>query len=191
MIMQTFTNIKLWSVLYVTLLCFRWTVGFAVVPGSCQSSNYHCQSTSRVVETRLGIFSNWVSAMQQVQGVQSDDNVETVNSDNFKEILADFMIISHEAKLKAVQDATREAEITILRLQEENEMLKDQLNSETENSKSLGNSFEMPVSNKELTEKYQLLKEFVSKYIVNSSLEKKKAVDSAKAQIIARYEKLS
>jgi len=129
--------------------------------------------------------------MQQVQGVQSDDNVQTVNSDNFKEILADFMIMSHEAKLKAVQDATREAEITIVRLQEENELLKAQLNSGAENSKSLGTSFEMPVSNKELTEKYQLLKEFVSKYIVNSSLEKKKAVECARAQTIARYETLS
>lgn len=115
-----------------------------------------------------------------------------LNSKESAEFLSEYMAISHEAKLKAVADATAKANEKIRALEAENEELKAKL-EEIQLGPVLapdgrGRIYEMPATNKALAEKFQAAQSFMAEYLVKASMEKYNAVKTAEKKLIERYE---
>ena len=100
-------------------------------------------------------------------------------------ILTEFMAKAHEEKVAAmarIEDKYREQ---ITDLEDKIAELEVMAGKTTPTS---GNSYAFPATNKDLTDKVESYRTFISDYIINSQAEKAKAVAAAEAKLTAKYE---
>ncbi len=100
-------------------------------------------------------------------------------------ILTEFMAKAHEEKVAAmarIEDKYREQ---ITELEDKIAELEVMAGKTTPTS---GNSYAFPATNKDLTDKVESYRTFISDYIINSQAEKAKAVQAAEAKLTAQYE---
>jgi len=112
--------------------------------------------------------------------------------------LGAYMAKAHEDKLKAVKDAEAKSKGTIQALETEVASLKAQLESgylppkqqSADSSTTTGGitSYEMPVTNKAMSDKLHAYRTFCSKYIVTSQQNKYDAIKETEAKLKASYE---
>ena len=107
---------------------------------------------------------------------QADDNAA---------ILTEFMAKAHEEKVKAMARVEDKYRDQITELEDKIDALEVQAGKTTPTS---GNSFAFPATNKDLTDKVQSYRTFISDYIVSAQEEKATAVKTAEAKLTAKYE---
>ena len=99
--------------------------------------------------------------------------------------LTEFMAKAHEEKVKAMARVEDKYRGQITELEEkiaELEVLSQQ------GTPTSGNSYAFPATNKDLTDKVQSYRTFISDYIVKAQEEKASAVKAAEAKLTAKYE---
>ena len=99
--------------------------------------------------------------------------------------ITDFMAKAHEEKIKAMARVEDNYKGQIAELQDKISEL-EALNKQT--TPTSGNSFAFPATNKDMTDKVQAYRSFISDYIVKSQEEKAKAVSVAEGKLTAKYE---
>ncbi len=99
--------------------------------------------------------------------------------------MTNFMAKAHEEKIAAMARVETKYKEQIATLQARVEELEGMAKRTTQTS---GNSFAFPATNKELTEKMEAYRTFLSDYIVKSQIEKAKAVKTAEDNLTAKYE---
>eukprot|EP00536_Pseudo-nitzschia_multiseries_P007200 jgi/Psemu1/296492/fgenesh1_pm.166_\ len=99
--------------------------------------------------------------------------------------ITDFMAKAHEEKIKAMARVEDKYKGQIAELQNKITELETQNQQTTPTS---GNSFAFPATNKDLTDKVQAYRSFISDYIVKAQDEKAKAVRFAESKLTAKYE---
>ena len=99
--------------------------------------------------------------------------------------LTDFMAKAHEEKIAAMSRVEDKYRGQITELEDKIAELEALAKQTTPTS---GNSFAFPATNKEMTDKVQAYRTFISDYIVKSQEEKSNAVKTAEATMSAKYE---
>jgi len=99
--------------------------------------------------------------------------------------ITDFMAKAHEEKIKAMARVEDKYKGEIAELQNKIAEL-EALNQQT--TPTSGNSFAFPATNKDLTEKVQAYRTFISDYIVKAQAEKAKAVKAAEDKLTSKYD---
>eukprot|EP00559_Dactyliosolen_fragilissimus_P005515 CAMPEP_0184871504 /NCGR_PEP_ID=MMETSP0580-20130426/40755_1 /TAXON_ID=1118495 /ORGANISM="Dactyliosolen fragilissimus" /LENGTH=197 /DNA_ID=CAMNT_0027374169 /DNA_START=34 /DNA_END=627 /DNA_ORIENTATION=+ len=107
--------------------------------------------------------------------------------------LTEYMAKAHEEKLKAVAAAESKSQARIQELTAEVASLKDELDTLSKNSGpkpilSSDGTYEMPVTNRELTKKLEDYQRFLTYYIPKTSIQRYEAVSLAEKKIILNYE---
>mmetsp|Transcript_11871 Transcript_11871/g.25695 ORF Transcript_11871/g.25695 Transcript_11871/m.25695 type:complete len:180 (+) Transcript_11871:66-605(+) len=104
--------------------------------------------------------------------------------------LSDYMAKAHEDKIRAVNDAEDRSRARIQELEEEVADLKAKLASPTVGgvSNESDGSYAFPATNKAQAEKIAAYQNFVASYVVDSSIEKVRAVKDAEDKLRANYE---
>ncbi|VEU33519.1 unnamed protein product [Pseudo-nitzschia multistriata] len=119
----------------------------------------------------------------QADGGKSDDAV--VPSAESAAAITDFMAKAHEEKVAAMARVEDKYKGQIAELQQKIAEL-ESVNKQT--TPTSGNSFAFPATNKDLTEKVQAYRAFISDYIVKAQEEKAEAVKAAESKLTAKYE---
>jgi len=104
--------------------------------------------------------------------------------------MTEFMAKAHEEKVRAMARVEDKYRGQITELEEriaELEGLPQQAAPATPTS---GNSYSFPATNKDLTDKVQSYRTFISDYIVKAQEEKASAVKAAEAKLTAKYESI-
>ena len=99
--------------------------------------------------------------------------------------ITDFMAKAHEEKIAAMARVEDKYRGQITELEDKIAELEALAKQTTPTS---GNSFAFPATNKEMTDKVQAYRTFISDYIVKSQEEKSNAVKTAEATMSAKYE---
>jgi len=99
--------------------------------------------------------------------------------------LTDFMAKAHEEKIAAMSRVEDKYRGQITELEDKVAELEVLAKQTTPTS---GNSFAFPATNKEMTDKVQAYRTFISDYIVKSQEEKYNAIKTAEATMSAKYE---
>mmetsp|Transcript_21060 Transcript_21060/g.44696 ORF Transcript_21060/g.44696 Transcript_21060/m.44696 type:complete len:186 (-) Transcript_21060:2269-2826(-) len=119
-----------------------------------------------------------------ILGQAAKDNDAVAPMDNAAAI-TDFMAKAHEEKINAMARVEDKYKGQIAELQDKISEL-EALNKQT--TPTSGNSFAFPATNKDMTDKVQAYRTFISDYIVKSQEEKAKAVYVAESKLTAKYE---
>ena len=99
--------------------------------------------------------------------------------------MTEFMAKAHEEKVKAMARVEDKYRGQITELEDKIAEL-EVLSKQT--TPTSGNSFAFPATNKDLTDKVQSYRTFISDYIVKAQDEKATAVKAAEAKLTAKYE---
>ena len=100
-------------------------------------------------------------------------------------ILTEFMAKAHEEKVQAMARVEDKYRAQITELEDKIAELEVMAKQTTPTS---GNSYAFPATNKDLTDKVQSYRTFISDYIVKAQEEKASAVKTAEAKLTAKYE---
>mmetsp|Transcript_10260 Transcript_10260/g.15282 ORF Transcript_10260/g.15282 Transcript_10260/m.15282 type:complete len:158 (+) Transcript_10260:220-693(+) len=145
-----------------------------------------CLFLAAIVEPFMNGLTMWVPVKKKQICPEAQKKVFTPEEN--AEFLSEYMVISHEAKLRAVGDATAKANEKIKALEAENEKLKAQLEEmqlgPVPAPDGGGRIFEMPATNKALAEKFSAAQAFMADYLVKASIEKYNAVRAAEQKLI-------
>lgn len=119
-----------------------------------------------------------------LQSAPNGSDVKPSAADNAAAI-TEFMAKAHEEKVKAMARVEDKYRGQITELEEKIAEL-EVLSKQT--TPTSGNSFAFPATNKELTNKVQSYRVFISDYIVKAQAEKAIAVKATEAKLTAKYE---
>ena len=99
--------------------------------------------------------------------------------------ITEFMARAHEEKIAAIGRVEAKYREQVAELQEKVAELETQASKTTPTS---GNSFAFPATNKDLTNKVEAYRTFISDYIVKAQQEKYNAVKTAEEKLKTKYE---
>lgn len=116
------------------------------------------------------------SCFQQLQASPSTDEAAAIT---------EFMARAHEEKIAAIGRVESKYREQMTELQQKVAELEAQAAQTTPTS---GNSFAFPATNKDLANKVEAYRKFISDYIVKAQEEKYKAVKTAEEKLKAKYE---
>lgn len=139
---------------------------------ACIATMFVCQDAT----TTAFVFGLRPAAITRFAAVKDDEAAAAIT---------DFMAKAHEEKIQAMARVEEKYKGQIQEMKAKISEL-EALSKQT--TPTSGNSFAFPATNKNLTEKVQAYRTFVSDYVVKSQDEKAKAVKAAEDKLIAKYE---
>jgi len=154
----------------------------ACLASVCLSSLLHTTTAfvGRHQQQHRAVIPTPLDAKASKTGISSDASA----ADNAA-ALTDFMAKAHEEKIKAMARVEDKYKGQITELEEKIAELEVLAKQTTPTS---GNSFAFPATNKDLTDKVEAYRTFISDYIVNAQEQKASAVKAAESKVTAKFE---